>query len=112
MRLLLVNWQDIENPQAGGAEIHMHEIFGRLARVGHEITLLCGGWPGCPPRARIDGMSIHRVGTRQSFAALAYRFFRRELKAQPWDVIVEDINKIPLYTPLWTTSKTAALACE
>jgi glycosyltransferase involved in cell wall biosynthesis len=109
VKLLLVNWQDIENPQAGGAEIHMHEIFGRLARVGHEITLLCGGWPGCPPRARIDGMSIHRVGTRQSFAALAYRFFRRELKAQPWDVIVEDINKIPLYTPLWTTSRTAAL---
>ena len=39
MRLLLVNWQDIENPQAGGAEIHLHEIFGRLARGGHEITL-------------------------------------------------------------------------
>ena len=109
MKLLLVNWQDIENPQAGGAEIHLHEIFGRLARLGHEITLLCGGWPGSPPRARIDGMSIHRVGTRQSFAALAYPYFRRVLKAQPWDLIVEDINKIPLYTPVWTPARTAAL---
>lgn len=109
MKLLLVNWQDIENPQAGGAEIHLHEIFGRLARLGHEITLLCGGWPGSPPRARIDGMSIHRVGTRQSFAALAYPYFRRVLKAQPWDLIVEDINKIPLYTPVWTSARTAAL---
>ena len=44
---LLVNWQDRENPQAGGAEIHLHEIFGRLAATGHEVTLLCGGWPGC-----------------------------------------------------------------
>jgi glycosyltransferase involved in cell wall biosynthesis len=54
-------------------------------------------------------MSIHRVGTRQSFAALAYPYFRRVLKAQPWDLIVEDINKIPLYTPVWTPARTAAL---
>ena len=56
MRLLLVNWQDIENPQAGGAEIHLHEIFGRLAGMGHEVVLLCGGWPGCPDRVTLDGI--------------------------------------------------------
>src|ERR1041385_5642793 len=33
MRILLVNWQDRENPQGGGAEIHLHEIFGRLAEM-------------------------------------------------------------------------------
>lgn len=109
MRLLVVNWQDIENPQAGGAEIHLHEIFGRLARAGHEVTLLCGGWPGCPARARIDGMSIHRVGTRQSFGGLAYPYFNRVLRAGPWDLLLEDINKVPLYTPLWTRGRTAAL---
>ena len=109
MRLLLVNWQDIENPQAGGAEIHLHEIFGRLAAKGHEVTLLCGGWPGCPPRARIDGMDVRRVGTRASFPSLVYSYFRRELTAQPWDLLLEDINKIPLYTPLWTRRPTAAL---
>ena len=52
VKVLVVNWQDRENPLAGGAEIHLHEIFERLASRGHEITLLCGGWPGCPPRAR------------------------------------------------------------
>jgi glycosyltransferase involved in cell wall biosynthesis len=109
VRLLLVNWQDIENPQAGGAEIHLHEIFGRLARAGHDVTLLCGGWPGSPPRARIDGMSIHRVGTRQSFAARAFPYFRRMLRAEPWDLLVEDVNKVPLYTPLWTRGRTMAL---
>ena len=46
MRLLLVNWQDRENPQAGGAEIHLHEIFGRLAARGHEVTLLHRGLSG------------------------------------------------------------------
>lgn len=109
MRILLVNWQDIENPQGGGAEIHLHEIFGRLARRGHEITLLCGGWPGCDPRVRIDGMDVHRVGTRQTFGILARRYYRSRLASSSWDLLLEDINKIPLYTPWWTKGRTAAL---
>ena len=68
MRILVVNWQDRENPQAGGAETHLHEIFGRLAARGHEVLLLCGGWPGCSPRATLDGISVLRVGTRGTFA--------------------------------------------
>ena len=56
VRLLVVNWQCRENPLAGGAEIHLHEIFGRLAARGHAVTLLCGGWPGCAPRATLDGL--------------------------------------------------------
>ena len=103
MRILLINWQDRENPQAGGAEIHMHEIFGRLAEAGHEITLMCGGWPGCPSYARLDGIEVHRVGTRHSFPLLAHRYFDRVFGdvAPSLDVVVEDVNKIPLYTPRW-----------
>jgi glycosyltransferase involved in cell wall biosynthesis len=103
VRILLVNWQDRENPQAGGAEIHMHEIFGRLAAAGHEITLMCGGWPGCPPHARLDGIEVHRVGTRHTFPLLAHRYFDRVFGdvAPSLDVVVEDVNKIPLYTPRW-----------
>src|SRR4051812_27974310 len=103
VRILLVNWQDRENPQAGGAEIHMHEIFGRLAAAGHEVTLLCGGWPGCSPHARLDDIEIHRVGTRHTFPLLARRYFDRVFGdvAPSLDVLVEDVNKIPLYTPRW-----------
>ena len=101
LRLLLVNWQDIENPQGGGAEIHLHEIFGRLARRGHEITLLCGGWPGCVRRVTLDDMDVHRVGTRETFGLLALPYYRLHLKTRTWDLVVEDINKMPLYTPLW-----------
>jgi glycosyltransferase involved in cell wall biosynthesis len=101
VRILLVNWQDRDNPQGGGAEIHLHEIFGRLAAGGHDVTLLCGGWPGSPARVTLDGIDVHRVGTRQSFAGLAHGYWRRHFAREPFDVIVEDINKIPLYTPLW-----------
>lgn len=108
MRVLLVNWQDSENPQAGGAEIHMYEIFGRLAAKGHDVRLLCGGWPDAPPRARADGIEIYRVGTRHTFPFFARRHYNRHLDG--WaDVLVEDINKIPLYTPRWGANRTVAL---
>lgn len=101
MRILVVNWQDRENPQSGGAEIHLHEIFGRLAGMGHEVSLLCGGWPGCPPHAVLDGINVQRVGTRATFRAAARRGYRRYFAGRPLDVLVEDINKLPLHTPRW-----------
>ena len=101
MRLLLVNWQDRQNPQAGGAETHLHEIFGRLAQRGHDVTLLCGGWPDAPPRADLDGISVHRVGTRYTFPFLARRYFDRYLRVRSHDVLMEDINKVPLFTTRW-----------
>ena len=40
-RILILNWWDIKNPLAGGAEVHLDEIFSRLAKDGFEVTLLC-----------------------------------------------------------------------
>jgi glycosyltransferase involved in cell wall biosynthesis len=97
VNVLLVNWQDRENPQAGGAEIHLFEIFGRLAARGHRIRLVCGGWPGAAPRALLDGIAVERAGTRQSFALVGRAAVRRAIEAERPDVIVEDINKLPLF---------------
>ncbi|MEK7239042.1 MAG: glycosyltransferase family 4 protein [Gemmatimonadota bacterium] len=108
MRVLVVNWQDRENPQAGGAEIHLHEIFERLAGRGHSVTMLCGGWPGAPRRAELSGIDVHRTGVRQTFALRAWAYYRRHLAARPFDVLVEDINKMPLYTPLWGARRVVA----
>jgi len=105
VRVLVVNWQDRENPQAGGAEIHLHEIFGRLTRAGWDVTLLCGGWPQAPATAELDGMHVLRVGTRYTFPFFARGAFRRLTATQRFDVIVEDINKVPLYTPRWVSQK-------
>ncbi len=109
MRLLLVNWQDRDNPLAGGAEIHLHEIFGRLAARGHEVTLLCGGWPGAAVHAALDGIDVIRVGTRHSFPFLARRAFHARLAGARFDLLVEDVNKIPLYTPRWGGPPVVAL---
>jgi glycosyltransferase involved in cell wall biosynthesis len=101
VRICAVNWQDIENPLGGGAETHLHEILERLAARGHEVVLLCGGWSDCPPRAMRHGVEIHRVGTRQTFALLARRYWERHLAQRGFDVLYEDINKMPLFTTRW-----------
>ncbi|HYX82402.1 MAG TPA: glycosyltransferase family 4 protein [Gemmatimonadales bacterium] len=102
MRILLVNWNDRENPHAGGAEIHLHELFGRIAGWGHDVHLIASGWPGAAPQAIVDGMHVTRLGGRHSFAALGRGAVRRALAARRFDVVVEDINKVPLFLPTLT----------
>lgn len=97
----MLNWQDRLNPQAGGAEAHLHEVFGRIARRGHRVTLLVSGWPGAEARVELDGMDVHRVGGRYTFSIAAPRYYRNRLGDLRFDVTVEDLNKIPLFTPVW-----------
>lgn len=96
-----MNWQDRLNPQAGGAEIHLHEVFGRLAARGHQITLLVSSWPGAEPRLILDGMDVHRVGGRYTFNVAASGYYQRHLRNLGFDLLVEDLNKVPLFAPYW-----------
>ncbi len=106
MRILAVNWLDLENPQAGGAEIHFFEIFKRLVHVGDRVTLLCSGWDGAEARTVIDGIEVHRIGGRHSFAALGRGAVRQALDRASYDIVVEDVNKLPLYLPMLTSLPT------
>ena len=73
------------------------------------MTLLCSGWQGAAPRAVVDGMQVHRVGSRYTFPLHARRYFRRVLRGDRHDVLVEDINKVPLLTPRWGGPPVVAL---
>jgi glycosyltransferase involved in cell wall biosynthesis len=97
VNILLVNWQDRENPMAGGAEIHLHEIYGRLAARGHRVRLVCSGWRGGARGAMVDGIEVLRHGDRNSFAWKGRSAVRRALAEELPDVVIEDINKIPLF---------------
>jgi glycosyltransferase involved in cell wall biosynthesis len=109
VKILVLNWQDRENPQAGGAELHLHEIFGRLAGRGHTVELLCSAWSGAAPRKVIDGIDVHRVGSRHTYPFLAHGYYRRHLASHQYDVVIEDLNKAPLYTPLWKVNSLVVL---
>lgn len=105
LKILVVNWQDRENPQAGGAEEHLHQVFGRLARRGHRVTLLCSGWKGCARTTTIDGIDVHRTGGRYTYNLAAPLYCQRHLSNKDFDVAVEDLNKVPMLAPVWSGAR-------
>lgn len=109
MRILVVNWQDRLNPFAGGAELHLHEVFGRIVQLGHDVDLLCSGFRGAASEQVIDGIRVRRVGSRFSFPLHAHRTYDVLARARNYDVVVEDLNKIPLYIPRWKPRKLAVI---
>jgi len=86
--ILILNERDLDNPRAGGAEIHLFEIFGRLAAAGDRVTMLCAGFRGGAPDARIAGVTVRRYGTRYTYYTLVGLACRRYVASERPDVLV------------------------
>jgi len=106
MKILALNWNDLKNPYAGGAEVHLEELLRRLVKYGHQVTLFCSGFEGCAAQETIEGISIIRRGNRYNFNLVAPFHLKRIVKEQKFDVLIEDVNKIPFYTPFYLNLKT------
>ena len=100
---------DRQNPRAGGAETHLHEVFGRLAGWNHDITLISSGFPGGLSRETLDGMEVHRVGSRMTFGLRLPLYLKRALDMDAFHVVVEDLNKVPVFMPFWTRTPVVLL---
>ncbi len=103
LRILAVNWQDPKNPFGGGAEVHLWENLKRFALNGHAVTLICSQFEGGEPEDHYDGIRVIRKGGRLYFNFVAPGMIRSELSRNEYDIIIEDINKIPFYTPIYTS---------
>jgi len=101
VNILALNWNDLSNPYAGGAEVHLAELLRRLVAYGHRVTLFCSNYPGGKPEEVIAGIRIVRRGNRYNFNLIAPLHLRRLARAETFDLLVEDVNKIPFYTPLY-----------
>jgi glycosyltransferase involved in cell wall biosynthesis len=106
MKILALNWNDLRNPYGGGAEVHLEELLRRLVSYGHEVTLFCSGWTDCVAEETIEGVHIIRRGNRFNFNLIAPWHLRALVKRQQFDLLIEDINKIPFYTPAYLNLKT------
>ena len=100
MRILALNWRDIESPWAGGAEVQIHAVLERLVARGHDVLLLVSRFPGCVAETEIRGVRVRRRGEWWNANFALHAAARRELAQARYDVVLEDVNKIPFYTPL------------
>jgi glycosyltransferase involved in cell wall biosynthesis len=110
MNILVVNWQDRKNPLSGGAEVHFHEIFSRIAREGHRVTLACSRYPGGAQRENDGGIEVLRSGIRPLFNLVFPFMYLRRLRGRGFDVVVEDLNKVPFFSPLYVRRPLAGIA--
>ena len=102
VHVVALNWRDLKNPLGGGAEVHMEEILRHLGRRGHRCTLLTSRFPGAPEVETADGYRIVRSGNELDFNLVVPFLYRRVAAADPPDVVLDDINKVPFFSPLWT----------
>lgn len=109
MKILVLNWQDVKNPLGGGAEVHLHEIFSRIVNMGHEVTLLCSTFPNAIGEEKIGGIRIIRRGTRNFFNFIVPIVYLLKFRHEHFDIVVDDINKIPLYTPFYVRKPIVAI---
>jgi glycosyltransferase involved in cell wall biosynthesis len=102
-KILIFNWRDIKNPEAGGSELYLHELAKRWAEKGNKITFICGGWKNCKKEEIVDNIKIIRVGGKFSLYALApIAYFK--LKNKP-DIIIDVENGLPFFSPLFSRKK-------
>ena len=101
LRILILNWRDIRHPQAGGAELYLHEIARRLVDAGQSVSWLTSRFAGAPRHETLDGISITRVGNALTvYAALPLEYLRSCVDR--YDLIIDSENGIPFFSPLFS----------
>ncbi|MDI6766327.1 MAG: glycosyltransferase family 4 protein [Bacteroidota bacterium] len=101
MKILVFNWQDIKNPLGGGAEVHFHQIFSRIAKMGHQVTLYCSSFDGALKEETIDDIRVIREGGRYLFNFRAPFRYWTQFHKEHYDIVIDDMNKIPFFTPVY-----------
>lgn len=101
MKILVFNWRCWKHPLAGGAEKYLYEISKRLVKRGHEITWFVSSFKGAKERELSEGIEIIRKGGRFSVYLYAFWYYLRNLRKKGFDVIIDGINGVPFFTPLY-----------
>lgn len=106
MRLLLLNWRDPWHPKAGGAELMTLRLLEELQGRGWSVEWFSAAYDGAEADEVRDGIRYVRSGSQMTVHLHAYRRYR---KYQPFDVVVDEINTIPFFTPLYVKAPHIAL---
>ena len=100
LRILILNWRCPSNPRGGGAEAVTFEIARRLVQQGDSVEWFAGSVPGEPDEEMLEGVKIVRSGRPWTVHWRAFRRYHNRI-ARDFDVVVDEVNAIPFFTPLW-----------
>lgn len=93
-------WRDLDDPDAGGSEVHADHMMRRWAAVGLDIVHRTSAAAGQPATATRHGYRVVRRGGRLTvFPRVAVAETARTMG--PYDALVEVWNGIPWLSPVW-----------
>ena len=107
-RIAILAWRDIDDPEAGGSEIHASRVAALWGQAGIEVTMRTSYAPGAAQVRWRDGYRVIRKAGR-------YLVFPRAAFSEMmgWhgasDALVEIWNGMPFFSPVWAATRPRAV---
>jgi glycosyltransferase involved in cell wall biosynthesis len=104
-RIHVLAWRDLDDPEAGGSELHASRVAAVWAAAGIDVTLRTSSAAGHPAYTTRDGYRVVRkagryaVFPRTALSGVAGRTGQRDGMVEVW-------NGMPFFSPLWARSPT------
>ncbi|MDQ1520095.1 MAG: hypothetical protein QOI55_1168 [Actinomycetota bacterium] len=99
-RISMLAWRDLDDPEAGGSEVHASTVASLWGQAGIEVTMRTSFAPGRAQVAWRDGYRvIRKAGRYMVFPRAAFSEMMGWHGAR--DGLVEIWNGMPFFSPLW-----------
>jgi glycosyltransferase involved in cell wall biosynthesis len=108
-KLSIISWRDLDDPEAGGSELHAHQIASIWASGGLDVAIRTSAVAGLSTTTTRDGYRVMRKGGRLSvfprtiLSGLAGRGGRPDGLMEIW-------HGMPFFLPLWARRPHVAFA--
>ena len=100
-RVAIVSWRDLDDPEAGGSELHAHEVATRWAGAGIDVVMRTSSVAGRAALVERGGYrAVRRSGRYGVFLTGPADIAGGHLG--PLDGLVEIWNGMPFLSPLWS----------
>lgn len=98
-RIDMVAWRDLDDPEAGGSELHAHRVASLWSEAGLEVRLTTSAVAQEPPVVHRDGYVAERRFGR--YAIFPRTVIQNLTGRSDRDGLVEIWNGMPFLSPLW-----------
>jgi glycosyltransferase involved in cell wall biosynthesis len=107
-RIAILAWRDLDDPEAGGSELHAARVAALWSQAGIEVMMRTSHAPGSAQVSFRDGYKVIRKAGR-------YMVFPRAAWSEMmgWhgssDALVEIWNGMPFFSPVWAAKRPRAV---
>jgi hypothetical protein len=99
-RVCMLAWRDLDNPEAGGSEVHASTVSSLWGQAGIEVTMRTSYAAGHPQVSWRDGYGvIRKAGRYMVFPRAAFSEVMGWHRSR--DGLVEIWNGMPFLSPVW-----------